>query len=310
MRWKRGNRLKLASEAEAPPPTRKIFDEVRHALGSPVVPKLYQGYAAFPEFLELHWQAFRPVLETRQFFLLGARLAAECYTRAHNYFAVRGMASRDSRREAAGALPISQVLDYYQYLDPLLLLIATAQMRALEGPIGQAQAERDAAHHPCFPIAPTLLNDEDATPQVHGIWSERQQMLSLAFVSDEHRALATWPRFYQEYWSLLKDLLQSPLYADCQSRIVESAWGLASELPVKVETDISHLLDVGLSEEGLSLLAQTNEEFVQALSALVLDITFARIACEGGTRCESRASQKPPAADGRRKKASSPTRAA
>lgn len=310
MRWKRGNRLKLVSEADAPPRTREIFDEVRHALGSPLVPKLYQGYAAFPEFLELHWQAFRPVLETRQFFLLGARLAAESYTRAHNYFTVRGMASRDSYGEAAGALPISQVLDYYQYLDPLLLLIATAQMRALEGPIGQAQAEHDAAHHPCFPIAPRLLSDTEATSQVHGIWNERQQMLWLAFVSDEHRAMASWPSFYQEYWSLLKDLLQSPLYTDCQSRIVESAWGLVRELPVKFETDISQLLDAGLSEEGLSLLAQTNEEFVQGLSGLVLDITFARIASEGGTRCESHPSQKPPAADGKRKKASSPTRAA
>jgi len=82
MRWKRGNRLRLVSEDEAPSRTRKIFDEVRRDLGLPVVPVLYQAYAVFPEFLELHWEAFRPVVQSRQFFQLGARLAAETYTRA------------------------------------------------------------------------------------------------------------------------------------------------------------------------------------------------------------------------------------
>ena len=310
MRWKGENRLKLVSEAEAPPATRQIFDEVRHALGAPVVPKLYQAYAAFPEFLALHWEAFRPVLRSRQFFLLGARLAAESYTRAHNYFAVRATATADAPAEPAGALPMAQVLDYYQYLDPLLLLIATAQLCALEGPIGQEQAAPDAGQHPSFPIAPRLLSDTETPADVRRIWEERCRILSLAFVSDEHRALAYWPGFYQEYWSQLKDLLQSPLYADCQSRIVESAWGLARELPLKVEMDISSLLEAGLDDDVLSDLAQTNEALVEALSGLVLDVSFARIASEGGTRSEARPSSKTPAAEGKRKKATSPTRAA
>ena len=51
----------------------------------PVLRFLYQAYAAYPEFLEIHWQAFRPAVQSRQFFLCGARLAAESYTRVHNY---------------------------------------------------------------------------------------------------------------------------------------------------------------------------------------------------------------------------------
>ena len=82
------------------------------------------------------------------------------------------------------------------------------------------------------------------------------------------------------------------------------------ELPASIEMDIAQLLDVGMDDEGLSALVSTNEAFVQALSGLVLDVTFARIASEGGTRSECHRSQKPPAADTRRKKTSSPTRAA
>lgn len=297
------------TESEAPGRIRQIFDEVRNSLGLPVVPTLYQAYAAFPEFLELHWQAFRPALETRHFFLLGARLAAESYTRAHNYFEVRGLASRDLLAEGSAPLPLGQVLDYYQYLDPLLLLIAAAQMQAFEGPIGQRQDIPQRANHPCFPVAPRLLSDTEATPAVHRIWNDRRSMLELAFISDEHRALACWPRFYGEYWLALKDLLRSPLYADSQLRVAESAWNLTRELPAKVDIGIPFLLDAGLDDEQVSSLVRINEAFLQALSGLLLDITFARIAYEGGTRRESHPEnplpvEKPP------QKAGSPTRAA
>ena len=150
MRWRRGNHLKLVGEAEAPPPTREIFDEVRHSLGVPVIPPLYQAYAAYPQFLEMHWQAFRPAVESRQFFLLGARLAAESYTRAHNYFDVGSLAPRELHGNGTAGLSLAQALDYYQYLDPLLLLIASAQMQAFEGPAGSEQIAPEPAQHPSF----------------------------------------------------------------------------------------------------------------------------------------------------------------
>jgi hypothetical protein len=309
MSWKRGNRPKLVAESEAPEPTRRIFDEVRNSLGIPVVPKLYQAYAAFPQFLELHWQAFSPALQARQFFLLGARLAAESYTRAHNYFEVRNLSSRDLVSDNSGELPLAQVLDYYQYLDPLLLLIVAVQMQAFEGPIGQQQENPQLANHPTFPVAPRLLSDPEAAPGVHRIWDERRRMLELAFISDEHRAMASCPKFYGEYWQALRDLLQLPLYADCQLRVGESAWSLTRELPAKVDIGISLLLEAGLDGEQVSSLVRINEAFLQALSGLVLDITFARIAYDGGTRRESRRDnklpiEKPP------QKSGSPTRAA
>jgi hypothetical protein len=308
MRWKRGSRLTLVTESEAPARTRQIFDEVRSSLGIPVIPKLYQAYAAFPQFLELHWQAFRPVLAERHFFSLGARLAAESYTRAHNYFEVRSLASRELLAEASSPLPLGQVLDYYQYLDPLLLLISAAQMQAFEGPIGQPDIPQ-VANHPCFPVAPRLLRDTEATPAIHRIWDDRRRTLELAFISDEHRALACWPRFYEEYWLALKDLLRLPLYTDSQLRAGESAWSLTRELPAKVDIGIPLVLDAGLDDEQVSSLVRINEAFLQALSGLVLDITFARIAYEGGTGRELHPEAKMPV-EKPSQKAGSPTRAA
>lgn len=309
MRWKRGNRLRLVSEGEAPAATRAIFDEVRHSLGLPVVPTLYQAYAAFPDFLALHWRTFRPAVQSQQFFLLGARLAAESYTRAHNYFEIASLTACDSHTQVSPKLPVAQVLDYYQYLDPLLLLISSAQMQALEGPVGR-DGTPEAASHPVFPVAPCLLTDEHVTPAVHRTWNERRRILEVAFLSDEHRSLACWPDLYHAYWLSLKGLLQSPLYKDCQYRIGESAWTMAHELPIRVETSVAQLMEAGMDSDDVSSLTRINEAFMQAMTALVLDITFARIGCDGGTCGHSAPVQQEPATPRRKRRAHSRTRAA
>jgi hypothetical protein len=235
-------------------------------------------------------------------------MAAESYTRAHNYFNIEALTMSESRTDISPKLPISQVLDYYQYLDPLLLLISAAQMQAFECPVGE-EGDIDPANHPDFPVAPFLLSPEQVTSAVQRTWDERRRILEVALLSDEHRALACWPSFYGEYWSLLKNILQSPVYADCQYRIGESALALAGELPVRVETPVPQLLDAGMDDEELSSLVRINEAFMQAMTGLVLDVTVARIACDGGTHGQS-AMQKEPLSTSKKKKASSPNRAA
>jgi len=290
MTWKRGSRLKLVSEAEASPPICAIYDEVRHSLGVPAVPILYQAYAAVPKFLELHWEALRPALRTRAFFRMGERLAAEAYTRAQNYFAIpdlRALRERDFAEDSE-IVSLLSALEYYQYLDPLLVLMTAAQMQAFDGVVGSPTEHVEHGLPSPIACAPELAAYERADAALQRIWEERRRTLDLAFVPDEHRAAAMWPVVYQQCWSALRDLIVSPLYADCQYRIGESAWGMVRDLPVPMETEISRLLEAGLSGEEISLVARVNESLLGAFTGMLLDVTFMRIACEGGSRTEGR----------------------
>lgn len=288
MRWKRGSRLRLVSEAEALPPIRAIFDEVRHSLGVPAVPILYQAYAAVPKFLEFHWEAFRPAVRTKDFFRMGERLAAEAYTRAQSYFAIPDL--RELREPGVSNERETEIsalvgaLEYYQYLDPLLILITVAQMQALDGIVGSAEPQIESGSPKLVASSPDLADVERTAPALQRIWEERRRTLDLAFVPEEHRAAAMWPGLYQECWNSLRDLVASPLYADCQYRIGESAWGLVRDLPVQIETDISRLLEAGLTDEEISFVARANESLIGAFTGMLLDVTFMRIACEGGSR--------------------------
>jgi len=156
-------------------------------------------------------------------------------------------------------------------------------MQAFEGAIGQEDGRLDLGVHAEFPVAPQLVKDEEAPATILHIWDERRRTFDMGFVSDEHRALAAWPGVYEEYWRALKELLRSPLYTDCQFRIGESAGSLARELPVRLETGVVELFEAGINAHEASSLSRLHESLVNALSGLVLDITFARIACEGRT---------------------------
>ena len=136
------------------------------------------------------------------------------------------------------------------------------------------------------------------------IWDERRLLHHLSFVSDEHRALARWGQFYQEYWNELRSLLQSPLGNDTQYRIADSAWGLARELPVRIETPVTDLYDAGIGGEEVTSLVRINQALVEAYSGLMLDVTFARIGCEGGTALKHEPAAAPASAE------STPPRAA
>ena len=87
-------KLTLVRESEASGRTSQVFGELKAALGMPYVSLLYKAYAAYPKFLDLHWQAFKPVVETQEFFDLAERLRAEAYTRMHNYFRVPDLCAR------------------------------------------------------------------------------------------------------------------------------------------------------------------------------------------------------------------------
>jgi hypothetical protein len=289
MRCRKGIRLKLVSEPDASPEVRATFEEVRHALGVPTVPVLYQAYAAVPRFLELHWQVFRPALQSRKVFHMGERLAAEVYTRAQSYFDIPGLKAEHSvGGEAADGdgCPLAKALEYYQYLDPLLLIITVAQMQAFDGTVGYEQGDGvdHADLHPVFVAAPDLATLDGTTAALQRIWEERRRALELTFVPEEHRAAAMWPSTYLHCWTALKNHVASPLYADCQYRIGESAWNLVRDLPVQVETEIPRLLEAGVTDEEVCSLARINETLIAAFTGLLLDVTFLRIACEGGSR--------------------------
>ncbi len=284
MGWKKGNRLRLVTEDAADERTRRIFAEIKQALGLPVLRGFFPALAAYPEFLQLHWKLFKPAVETAEFFACGDRLRAEAYTRAHNYLRIPDLCAglEESSLSAGARQELTATMDLFHYRDPLLLLLFCAQVEALDGPIGEPLSFTQAAAHPTYAERPVVVEEENASTAVRRRYEEIRRVLNLPYVNAEYEAMARFPDFLNVYWEFLKKLLQSPLYDECQHGIHESAWNLARELPGPLELPLEHLTEAGMRQEDIASVARILELFVKNLSGLVLNVAVSKIALEGG----------------------------
>ena len=286
MSWKRGNRLRLVREQEAPPETRAIYEELKEAVGLPYVSVVLQSYASFPHFLPLFWQRFQPVLQHPRFFELCDRLRAEAYTRAHNYFYLPDLASSlQSLNFSEGAREeLKDTTEQFYYAHPLFLILVVAQQQAFDGQVGTTVPPSGPTEHPRFDRKPVLVDDESATPGTNKIFEEMKREFDVPLVSNEFRALARWPDFLRKYWSLLHPLLSSPLYQECQYGVRETAWSLARELPGPIELTVAQMAEAGMNEDDIASVVRLTQAFTRALSGSILNNAIAKIGLEGGNR--------------------------
>lgn len=291
---KRQRRIALVPESEAQGQVLEIYQEIKAALGVPSVGLLFQAYGPYPKFLELHWQAIKPMLGTAEFFQFAERLRAEAYTRAHNYFAVPDFCEeiKEMQLTPGARQELTETVELFHYNNPLLLLIVTAQMHAFDDfPVAERQSSGPAVH-PEFPQKPCSVPEERATERVKRIYEDIKRTLSLNFINSDYRALGRFPDFLEAYWEAMKPALALPIYSEHKRRLQESAFGFAAELPFAPQLSIQQMQDAGLEEHEITDIVRITEQFIDLISGLILNVCFAKIGLEGGTGAEHGAHEK------------------
>jgi len=282
----RRGKLLLIREKEADGRTRELFGEIKQALGIPFVPVLYEALGAYPEFLEQHWRAFSPLVASHQFFELGDRLRGEAYTRMHNYFQISDLCEPLTEMSfSEGAKhQLGDVIDLFNYANPLLLVIVSVQLLAFEHPPGEeVKGEDSRADHPSFYERPTLVEENVASPPVKKIYEEMKRALNLPVVNTDYRAFARWPDFLREYWKALRPIAQAPSYREQQRALCESSEAMVKELSTKIDFSQEWMETVDIHEKQLESILRITEMFQNILSGLMLNVAAAKIGFEGGT---------------------------
>jgi hypothetical protein len=285
MAWrKRAPRPDIVHEGDAVGRTREIYQELKRALGVPHINLVYQLYGSHPAFLELHWQAMRPAIDSAEFFEFAERIRAEAYTRVHSYFAVPDLCADLGELSPGAREEMTQVVEVFYYTDALLLLILTAQLQAFDAPIGSPRAHETSPAHPEFTEKPVVVNESSATAEQRKIFEDLRRTLSLGTLNTEFRALARFPAFFTAYWKALKPATQSPLYESMVLAIRETAWGLARELPVSIELSPEQLRESGMEDKEVSDVIRLSEFLARSMAAMVLNMAVAKIGLEGGNQ--------------------------
>ncbi len=283
MAWKR-QKLRLVPESEAQGEVLEIYHEIKHALGLPYINPMFQALGSYPKFLRIFWNALRDDLETREFFLLAQRIAAESYTRVHNYLNVPDLSrkveelgfSRGAQEE------LRDVIDLYLYNNSVLLLIASAEMQGFENPNANPRPSSAPAEHPSHPERPILVDERNAPPETRRIYEDIKKTMGSPFLNTSYINFGRFPDFLREFWAALKPVMLSPIYEQNRLAVHNSALSLAGELPRPLQLSPTQLEEAGVSASDLSDVIQITEFFLTQLSKQLLNIAFAKISLEGG----------------------------
>jgi hypothetical protein len=283
MAWKR-QKLRLVPEVEADSEILEIYAEIKHALGLPYVNPMFQALAAYPKYFKTLWKALSPDLETGEFFSLAKRIAAEAYTRVHNYLNVPNLSRKVQEMEfSPGAQEeLRDVIDLYLYNNSVLLLIAAAQMQGFENPGAVARPASVPAEHPSHPERPVLVDERHAPPETRRIYDDIKKTMGTPVLNTSYINFGRWPDFLREYWAGLKPVMLTPIYEQNRIAIRNSGMGLATELPRPLQLSPTQLEEVGVSHGDLDAVIHINDFFLEQLSKQLLNISFAKIGLEGG----------------------------
>ena len=272
----------MVGENETNGRTQQIYQEIKQTLGVPHVNSLFQAFAVYPKFLDLFWRAMRPALETQQFFRLGDRLRAAAYTCVHNYFPLPDLCATIRAQDQEIQQQVSETVEVFHYLDPLLLLLAVTQMAAFERPVGQTGRESAPAEHPTFAHRAVLLEEEIAPPRIKAVYEDMKPILGGPALNTAYLAFAHFPVFLESYWKVLKPITPSALYTLSHAGVRETAWSLVGEFPAPVELTTGRLSEAGLADREITALARISELFIEGLSRRIVNVAVAKICLEGG----------------------------
>lgn len=283
MVWKK-QKLRLVPETSAEGEILEIYAEIKQTLGIPYINPMFQAYAAYPAYFRLLWRALQPALETREFFSAAQRIAAESYTRVHNYLSVPDLNRKVKEMDfSPGAQEeLKDVIDLYLYNNSVLLLICGAQMQAFENPAAGDRPATAPAEHPSHPERPILVNEINAPPETRKIYDDIKKTMGTPFLNTSYINFGRWPDFLREYWNTIKPVILTPLYEQNRAAVHQSGLALAAELPRPLPLSPVQTEAAGVSPDDLSTVIQITEFFLELLSKQLLNIAFAKIGLEGG----------------------------
>ena len=266
-------------ESEANGSIADVYNDIKSTLSLPQVPLFFQMCASCGPFLPQFWEVAKPVVHTRAFVTAAQRLRADAYTRMHNYFEIP--AASGSFGLAAPA-EVAATLELFLYQDGALLLLLSLAVEAFDNSIGQRFVSREEGSPQPFSSAPILVEEEAADPVTRKVLDEIRRQYGLGVAPIEFRALAAWPAFLSQHRQLWKRIAQSPLLSACEHQLLLHSIELANALPGPVELSSASMRQNGMSEEEVSSVVRFTQNWNHASATLLLEISTARIAAEGG----------------------------
>lgn len=260
-------------ETEAKGQVKEVYEDIKYVLKVPVVNFIFRALANYPEFLAEAWEQVRPNMLTTNMEKAAAHLRTPEIT---GYVPTLNW---EHYYNQATLHQIQQTLFIFYYVNPKLLLIASAWAESLGNRPINGQAEVKGAIHPGIidglnPVE--LIHVPDASLKVRKLLKDIAKTHRAFDVASDFRALAYYPHFLEKTWEKLKSYVQTTEYDLLKAKLNSRSISFAHHnMPYPVTINRSGLSRIYSPAQIASIMGLVSL-FQNFLPWLIIDGEFIR----------------------------------
>lgn len=271
-------RARQVSEREAQGEVERVLHEMGQVLRVTGLEGTVRTWAGFERFLVGMWEAMGPNAETRAFESAADEVRAQAVEAVGQWG--RLGAWEAARLGESQRYHVRGALELYHYLNPKMLVFASAVKLALEGaPVGASQpagsAERIERGAPGRMMAMEWVPERPDDARLRRLFAEILETVGPPSVPGEYRALALWPEYLEEAWTRLRPRLKSEQWGRACDALLATSRRLARALPYEVVLSREH---VEVLREDAEAIQRVTEQCEWRLPVLVLGM--ATLVCD------------------------------
>jgi hypothetical protein len=168
------------------------------------------------------------------------------------------------------------VLQLYHYVEPKVLVLASAVRMALAGDeVGRGQppasVERLEQGEPAGMMPMEWVSERPDDPRLRSLFKDILQRLGPPSLPGEYRALALWPEYLEAAWRRLKPLMETGEYRSACEALLATSRRQARELPYRVVLTRDQ---VDALEERTGVIVRVTEQMEERLPSLVMNVAL------------------------------------
>ncbi|WP_010530229.1 halocarboxylic acid dehydrogenase DehI family protein [Lentibacillus jeotgali] len=265
-------------ESEAKGLTALIYQDIKYVLKVPVVNFMFRTSALYEEFFEIAWSQIRLNMLT-----VNMEKAAQLLRFPHLSVNPPKLDLSQAYNEPE-MLQIKKILSIFNYVNPKLLLIASAWSESLANrPIRGTHSIEGFIKPGVFPPLPqvNLMHIPNASSDVKDLLLDIAEKHQSFDVASDFRALAFYPKFLSEVWKYLGNYVGTDEYNVISSNLKSQSIQYAHQMPYPVTINRQTLEKYHTDAEIAGIYGVVSM-FQSFLANLIVDGEFLRRMIEQG----------------------------
>jgi hypothetical protein len=251
-----------------------IYHDISQTLRVRGINLIFRKLSEYPYFLEDAWKILSPQLATEEFEEIANAVrskSVEIASPLREDSALQGLILGESQ-----SYQIQSALDLYHYINPKLLLIASALSVLVDKNNPPERLEittktnlKRGVPPRMFPME--MIDENISDPNLQKIFSEIKEALRLSTINSDYRTLALWPQYLSSSWETLRPLVNTNEYTAGGNSLREFSRKLIRE------TFHFRPHELRSSTELLEVIAEDVNDFEQLLPELIINISLLQL---------------------------------